>query len=78
MKGVLISGDSQVLVVSALAKPAVLQKADHGYQRVIGCGVIFLAVDHVNRFKPVRNCCECAKPDRAAGERREQFIADAI
>jgi hypothetical protein len=43
MKGVHTSGDSEVLVVRTFAEAAVLEKADHGYQLVIGCRVIMIA-----------------------------------
>ena len=63
MEGVQPPGDSEVLVISTFGKAAALEKADHAYQLVIGCWMIIIAVDHINRFKPVRNR-SCNKIDR--------------
>ena len=57
MKGVQAPRDSDVLVIGTEVQAAVaLEKADHAYKLVIGCGVIVIAVEHVNRLPPLRDC----------------------
>ena len=56
MKGVRSPGDGEVLVIGLEVQIAIgLQKANHPYELVIGCWMIMIAVDRVNRFKAVRD-----------------------